>query len=85
LIDIGFSVFGFLTDFGYGFGFSDSDQFGFSDTGRLILYQSTSASKVACSAISYNRKITLFLGYGFYLRLRRITNQVHPALICLYM
>jgi hypothetical protein len=60
-------------EFGYGFGFSDVGLTGFLDTGRLIMYQSTSASKVVGPLFSNNRKTTLFFGYGFYLVVRRVT------------
>ena len=73
LTDIGFFYFGLLKDW-IGFSFRILD-FGFLDTGRLIMYQSTSATKVADSAVSNNSKITLFLIYGFYLDSRRITKK----------
>jgi hypothetical protein len=73
LTDIGFFYFGLLQDW-IGFSFRILN-FGFLDTGRLILYQSTSASKVADSAVSNNSKTTLFLIYGFYSATRRITSK----------
>ena len=79
LTDIGFLLW-FFKDFGYGFGFSDVGLTGFLDTGWLITYQSTSASKVDGWVLSNNRKTTLFFSYGFYLAARRVTNMCKAEL-----
>lgn len=66
-MDFGFS------DLDYCFGFSELGLSGFSDTGRLIMYQSTSATKLVLPASANNRKTTLFWDYGFYLGSSRCT------------
>jgi hypothetical protein len=53
------------------------------------MYQSTSITKLSCQPSQNNRKIALFLNYGFYLSPRRVTiktyeqvrvnSEVYPA------